>query len=99
LCEAFDPGGYLALAGLSQIVGGLHAQPKVGLSTQSSFQAKSHVGSDGRLAADDAIELLARDTQARGRTWLVLVVAKNARAELRACSGWALREGRAIHRG
>lgn len=68
LCEAFDPGGYFALAGLRQVIGGLHAQPKVGLSTQSSFQTKSHVGSDGRLTADDAMELLARDAQASGRT-------------------------------
>jgi len=35
----------------------------------------------------------------KARPWLVLVVAKNVRAELRACSGWALREGRAISQG
>src|ERR1035437_4034720 len=68
LSEAFDPDCYVALAGLSQIIGGLHSQPKVGLSTQSSFQTQSHVGSDCRSAADDAMELLTRDAKACGCT-------------------------------
>ena len=68
LPEAVDPDRYVALAGFSQVISGLHSQPKISISTQSRFQTQSHVRGDCRLTADNAMELLTRDAKACGRT-------------------------------